>query len=204
MGLLWGRLAFSSFHIILLPWLVADRLCVGVRGGTSFTTAKWNTVEHERSCSLSLYKTLSLQFMISEKLLIDYFILFSFVFMKLTFLLPVKLLQVCFFYKSTVLSKHPLHILMCVQWQYAFIKEKINTLFSCCCHLMGCYRLHNPYLDFSKWKVWARWQVVNVFLAERANIMFANAAKMEKHFQSPQHILKRLFWQLPLSTLCTS
>lgn len=109
-----------------------------------------------------------------------------------------------FFYKSTVLSKHPLHILMCVQWQYAFIKEKINTLFSCCCHLMGCYRLHNPYLDFSKWKVWARWQVVNVFLAERANIMFANAAKMEKHFQSPQHILKRLFWQLPLSTLCTS
>lgn len=29
-----------------------------------------------------------------------------------------------------VLSKHPLHILMCVQWQYAFIKEKISTLFS--------------------------------------------------------------------------
>lgn len=129
MGLLWGRLALSSFHIILLPWLVAYRSCVGVRGGTSFTTAKWNTGEHERSCSLSLYKTLSLSAVYDfreaphKRLYIIFLCLheddFSFACQVATGL---------FFYKSTVLSKHPLHILMCVQWQYAFIKEKINTL----------------------------------------------------------------------------
>lgn len=61
MGLLWGRLALSSFHIILLPWLVADRSCVGVRGGTSFTAGKWNAVKTwEKLQSFIIQNSLSL------------------------------------------------------------------------------------------------------------------------------------------------
>lgn len=168
--------------MILSSWLVADWSCVGVRRGTCFTTAKRNTEEQDRvSCNLLLYKTL-LQFWFQGSCSQTALYYFP-VFMKMTFLLPVKLLQVCW-YKSTLLSKHPFYIVMCAQWWYAFIKEKISTLFSRCYHLMGCYRLHNPYLDFYlngkfEWGL----QVVNVFLAERADIMSANGAKMEKHFQ---------------------
>ncbi len=34
---------------------------------------------------------------------------------------------------------------------------------------------------------------LNVFQAERANIVSANAAEMEKHFQPPQHVPKGCF-----------
>lgn len=34
---------------------------------------------------------------------------------------------------------------------------------------------------------------MNVFQTERASIMFANSAKMEKHFQPAEHVLKGCF-----------
>lgn len=89
-------------------------------------------------------------------------------------------------YRSMMLSKHILHIASCAQWQYAVIKERISTLFCHGCRLMVLYGCVIHVWFFSERKVWARWQVANVFLAESADIMVANAAKMEKHFRPPR------------------